>query len=493
MTVRIEHDKQNLTASRIDALDCLIIISNQDISDIESKSIGYFADIKSAIEAKTPTKGQPFKFNLLNTRLTHVCWTQINQQKTTFDQLTINRLILTEALSSKTQKLGVLLPGWSGEEKKRLQQALVSAVLSITHALPEFKRKTSPGYALKTLTFFESKQKNFSRVIATASGNNLARTLTHLPANKLTPLDLNKQIKSLAQQYNWYIHCYDLAELQKLQAGAFLAVTRASSAGAGIIKLTYTPKVDKPRKPMSLVGKGVCFDSGGLNLKPTRSMQHMNHDMAGAAAALGTLIALSELKVDFQITCWLAIADNNIGRAAYRPSDVVSAANGVTIEVVHTDAEGRMLLADTLVLADRENPAMIIDFATLTGSCVNALSTRYSGAFTNRDAYHHDIIAAGITSGERIWPFPFDEDFDQALESKVADIKQCLIEGTADHIYAARFLNRFVSSTTPWIHIDLSAAHNDGGLGHIPSDVTGFGVRFAVDFILDRDWCWKND
>jgi leucyl aminopeptidase len=201
--------------------------------------------------------------------------------------------------------------------------------------------------------------------------------------------------------------------------------------------------------------------------------------------ALGTLLALSRLKAPFAVDCWLALAQNHIGPHAYKQNDVVTACDGTTIEVVHTDAEGRMVLADTLALASRAKPHLIIDYATLTGTCVYALGTRYSGAFTNREALIAEVIAAGRESGERVWPFPLDEDYDEALQSTIADIKQCTLEGEADHILGARFLRRFVADR-PWLHIDLSAGNSKGGLAHIPTEVTGFGVRFTLGLLLDR-------
>jgi leucyl aminopeptidase len=164
----------------------------------------------------------------------------------------------------------------------------------------------------------------------------------------------------------------------------------------------------------------------------------------------------------------------------------VRAVNGTTIQVIHSDAEGRMVLADTLALAARARPALMMDFATLTGACVNALTERYSGVFANQAALHAALLAAGAASGERVWPFPADADFDAEIESKIADVKQCPIEGKGDHILAMRFLQRFVPESIPWVHVDLSSATRTGGLGHVPTDVTGFGVRFTLQFLLAR-------
>ncbi|HMD58360.1 MAG TPA: hypothetical protein VKG66_01150, partial [Steroidobacteraceae bacterium] len=182
------------------------------------------------------------------------------------------------------------------------------------------------------------------------------------------------------------------------------------------------------------------------------------------------------------------ITENNIGPNAYRPQEIVRALNGTTIQVIHTDAEGRMALADTLALAARARPALMIDYATLTGACVNALTERYSGAFTNRPAFADALLTAGAASGERVWQFPLDADFDSDLTSKLADIMQCAVDGKGDHILAARFLNRFVPETVPWVHLDLSSATRNGGLAHVPTDVTGFGVRFTLQLLLDGRW-----
>ena len=163
---------------------------------------------------------------------------------------------------------------------------------------------------------------------------------------------------------------------------------------------------------------------------------------------------------------------------------MITAANGKTIQVIHTDAEGRMVLADTLALAAREHPELIIDFATLTGSCVGALTERYSGVFSNRTTGYEHLVRAGIASGERVWPFPMDDDYDDALSSDVADIKQCASAGSGDHILAARFLSRFVPDQIPWVHMDLSASGHKGGLGAIPTEITGFGVHYTVRLLL---------
>ena len=198
------------------------------------------------------------------------------------------------------------------------------------------------------------------------------------------------------------------------------------------------------------------------------------------------VLALTRIAYPQPVDCWLAITENRIGPDAYKSRDVVTAANGVTIEVIHTDAEGRMVLADTLTLAARAEPAVMIDYATLTGACVAALTCRYSGVFGNRDAVLDAAVAAGRSSGERTWAFPMDEDFDEGIESRMADVLQCSTDNDGDHIVAARFLQRFVPHETPWLHVDLSAGHRKGGLGLVPTAQTGFGVRLTLAMLLDH-------
>jgi leucyl aminopeptidase len=324
--------------------------------------------------------------------------------------------------------------------------------------------------------------------LATAAGNNLARWLTALPPNTLDAAGYRRLLQAFARRLGLAYKFYGEAQLKRLGAGAFLAVSQGNAArDAGIVQLKYRSGRG-PRAPaVSLVGKGICFDTGGTNLKPHKSMLDMHTDMEGSAVAVGSLYALHALRSPLAVDCWLAITENRIGPSAYKPQDVVRAHNGTTIQVIHTDAEGRMVLADTLSLAADTRPRAIIDYATLTGACVYALTERYSGAFTNRPETRDLFEAAGASSGERVWCFPMDADFDADLESTVADVVQCTTEGKGDHILAARFLNRFVPKNIAWLHVDLAAGTRSGGLAHITTDITGFGVRYTLD-LLGRGW-----
>lgn len=370
---------------------------------------------------------------------------------------------------------------------QRLAQALVLTLGAGLETLPDFRKQAKTIPQQITLHIHSNSKPETKRALIEATGNGLARYLTLLPGNHLTPRLYVKRIRDLAKAEGWSMTYLDLAALKKKKAGAFIAVAQGNSGDAGgIVHLRYAPAGKSRGQTVALVGKGICFDSGGMNLKPSRYMHGMHQDMAGSAVALGCLLSLSRLKVNFAVDCWLAITENHIGARAYKQNDVVTAANGTTIEIVHTDAEGRMVLADTLTLAAKSKPALMIDYATLTGSCIGALGTAYSGIFGNHPGLLETAVRAGQASGERVWAFPHDLDFDADLQSDIADIKQCTLEGGPDHILAARFLDRFVPSTTPWLHVDLAAAANKGGLGHVTSDTTGFGVHLTINLLLDQ-------
>lgn len=403
------------------------------------------------------------------------------------------RLSLARKLAARlplaAERVGVSVAGLTPEEAGQAAEAVVAALLVGAFRLPAAKSKPAPPPALAEIRLLGLDRKlDLRRTAAAARGNNLARWLTALPGNALTPGSYRRRLEKLAESRAWRLEFLDETALKKKRAGAFLAVTQASpERDAGIARLRYTPPGGQARRrPVILAGKGICFDTGGTNLKNAKGMYGMHGDMQGSAVALGLFLALSELKVDFPVECWLALAQNHIGPRAYKPNDVIRASNGLHIEIVHTDAEGRMVLADTLALACREKPALLLDFATLTGACVYSLGTAYSGAFTNRIELAETLIRAGRESGERVWPFPNDTDYDEQLDSQVADIKQCLIPGEADHILAARFLNRFVEAAVPWVHIDLSAGEHKDGLAHVPTEITGFGVRFGLSLLLDH-------
>ncbi|WIM04528.1 MAG: leucyl aminopeptidase family protein [Candidatus Nitricoxidivorans perseverans] len=396
-----------------------------------------------------------------------------------FERLTALRKAAMLLLDESPARLAIA-PLGVGEET-----VADAAYVALTNAVPLPARKKKPATPLKTLRIADRRlaATDFSQAMTLAEANLLARELTALPPNELTPATYRKRIRQLAKARGWDIEEFGFARLKKMGAGAFCAVAQGSGhEDAAIVRLSSRPKGAKKR--IALVGKGICFDTGGHDLKPAKYMAGMHEDMNGSAVALALMQAIGDLGLPIAIDCWLAIAHNHLSPEAYAQGDIVTALDGTTIEVVHTDAEGRMVLADTLALASRqkEKPDLIIDFATLTGSMHTALGSRQSGIFASDDALGALAVEAGVLSGERVCRFPLDEDYEAALDSKVADIKQCTMEGAADHILAARFLKRFTNSLS-WLHMDISASNCEGGLGGIASDLTGFGVAWGAAFV----------
>ena len=410
-------------------------------------------------------------------------WMMLDATKSTFEAQAAVRSALQPLLAENPSELAIVVVG-DGAQRKRAAQLAVYCAWVNGAPLPERKKKPAhkPLTALHLYGYRDKEE--FAALRAQAEGNLLCRELTQLPPNELTPAAYRSRIKQLARQHGWMREEFDYEQLRKMGAGAFCAVAQGSDArDAAIVHLKYAPA--RARTSVALVGKGICFDTGGHNLKSARYMYTMHEDMNGSAVALGILLAAARMRLPVTIDCWLAIARNDISPRAYHQNEVVRALDGTTIEVVHTDAEGRMVLADTLTLAARGKPQLIVDFATLTGSMHVALGDRYSGIFATSDALAAQAVAAGRAAGERVCAFPQDADYDSALDSKIADVKQCSLEGEADHILATRFLGRFVGAT-PWIHVDLSASNCKGGLGAVAGDTTGFGVAWGIELLRDQ-------
>jgi leucyl aminopeptidase len=439
-------------------------------------------------QANGDKKNVQLAIDLPNDMGTRVSMGTLKGEATTFELLERARKLINPLLADNPAEVALLVDGFDAGQAERVSEALLAALLAATAELPSYKSTPPKKSRLARIRLFGYKAGHkFKRTFAATEGNTLVRSLSMQPPNRLTPTEYVREARKLAAANQWNVTFYDVSELKKRKAGAFLAVAQASPKDdAGILRLRYTPAKKSNKKPVCLVGKGICYDTGGLNLKPQHAMFGMHEDMQGSALALGTLLALTRLKVDYPVEAWLALAMNHIGPKAYKPNDVITAADGTTIEIVHTDAEGRMVLADTLFMVSSNRPRLIIDYATLTGTCAQAIGRNYCGVFSNREDWYPSLIDAGRASGERVWPFPMDADYDQAIESSIADIRQCAAEGGADHIIAARFLQRFVKHDTPWIHVDLSARNRKGGLAHIPTDTTGFGVRFTLNFLLDQ-------
>lgn len=484
MIAKLIENKKQISATQMDKAGHILMVLPKTVAlpkDDELSGLAQLAaalrrrDKKPAELAKTPVAVETAHGGL-------VVWVMLDTGLPAFSQHTVLRQALHILLDESPGEISLAI---SGDAVFRAQAAAVAVYVAWINGavLPSLKSKDKPKPLQAMRLFGYASTDGFAAQRAVAEGNTLCRSLTVTPPNQLTPGIYRERVRELAKDNGWKRTEYDMKKLRKLGAGAFVAVAQGSDPeDAAIVHLRR--RHPQARQTVALVGKGICFDTGGHNLKPARHMQGMHEDMNGSAVALGILLAATRLDLPVNIDCWLAIAQNHISAKAYKQNDVVTALNGTTIEVVHTDAEGRMVLADTLALAAREKPDAIVDFATLTGSMGAALGERYSGVLSNRDELLAQAVVAGKASGERMCAFPMDEDYEPALDSDIADIKQCTLDGDADHILAARFLNRFVDKR-PWLHVDLSSSNCDDGLGAVDTEVTGFGVAWGIRLLAE--------
>lgn len=316
-----------------------------------------------------------------------------------------------------------------------------------------------------------------------AEATNFARDLINIPASDMTPRRMADEARKIGRLPHLSVKIYDKRQIEKMGMGCYLAVARGSVEPPYFIHLHYRP-AGKPKKAIAVIGKGVTFDSGGLSLKTAQSMETMKDDMSGAAAMLAVMRALSVLKPSVEVHGISAVTENMPSGSADKPGDVARTMSGKTVEILNTDAEGRLTLADALTYTQKQKPDLIIDVATLTGACVIALGELCSGILGNNQKLIDRLIECGKTAGERLWQLPLVEEYKEELKSSVADIKN--IGGRwGGTINGALFLQEFVDSKTPWAHIDIAGpSWTEKELDYCPRGGTGHIVRTLLNFIL---------
>jgi leucyl aminopeptidase len=325
----------------------------------------------------------------------------------------------------------------------------------------------------------------FARHQAVVNGVVIARDLVNEPANVLGPVEFADRVREL-EEVGVEVEILDAEELAKLKMGALLAVAQGSIRPARMGVLQWHGAKSKRAKPVCFIGKGVVFDTGGISIKPAAGMEDMKGDMGGAACVVGLMHALAERKANVNAVGLIGLVENMVSGTATRPGDIVTAHSGQTVEILNTDAEGRLVLADLISYAqERFKPRLMIDLATLTGAIMVALGKEYAGLFSNDDKLAGDLLDASLTTGEKMWRMPLDKAYDKMVESKNADIKN--IGGRwAGACTAAAFLKYFVKDT-PWAHIDLAGTAMDAPKSDInPSWGSGWGVRLLDRFVADK-------
>ena len=318
------------------------------------------------------------------------------------------------------------------------------------------------------------------RAAAIAAGVCVARDLENEPGGSLTAPAFARKTVAIARKAGLKSKVWTEAEIKKQRLGGLLGVNRGSTHPPRYVELTYEPEV-APAATLAYVGKGITFDAGGLSIKTAQGMMAMKMDMSGAAAVIGAMSVLSAVAAPTRVKAYLPMTDNMLGGDATRPGDVLTIRNGKTIEVLNTDAEGRLILADALSLASEDKPDAIVDLATLTGACMVALGPSIAGLMGNDESLIDQVRAAADRSGERVWPLPLPADYTKQFDSNVADMKN--IGGNhGGALTAGLILQQFVADDIPWAHLDIAGpARAESDDGEISKGGTGFGVRTLVE------------
>ena len=329
--------------------------------------------------------------------------------------------------------------------------------------------------------FFIKIKNNIENIV---NGVFLTRDLVSEPPNYLNPEKFVSEIKKLSK-LGLKVDVFDYSKMKKIGMNALLGVAQGSKNLPYFVTITWKPNNSKNKKPLSFIGKGVCFDTGGISLKPAKFMEDMKYDMAGAGAVVGLMKTLALRKSKSYVVGAVALVENMPGGSAQRPGDIVKSYSGKTIEVLNTDAEGRLILADAIYYIDEQyKPELIVDLATLTGAIVVSLGSEYAGLFSNNDKLSEKLIKAGEIENEKLWRFPLHKNYDKLMESKVADMQNINYSGGAGSITAAQFLQRFLKNGTPWAHLDIAGmAWTKKDLETIPTGATGYGVKLLNKFV----------
>lgn len=369
-----------------------------------------------------------------------------------------------------------------GAEKTQLEIA-EGIALSNYQFIRFFKEKEKKAYQLKEIHLLNySDAKAIEKMNNSIKAVSWARDMVNLPVNYLNATKLSKEIEELGAKANFKVEVLEKAKIEALKMGGLLAVNSGSIEPPTFTILEYKPANAKNKKPLVLVGKGVVYDTGGLSLKPTAgSMDSMKSDMAGAAAVAGAIYNIALNQSDVHVIGLIPATDNRPGEIAYTPGDVITMFDGTTVEVLNTDAEGRMILADALAYSDKFDPELVVDLATLTGAAVVAIGTKASCVMGNDEAQLKKLVAAGNDVHERLVELPFWDEYYEDMKSSIADLKN-IGSRYAGMITAGKFLEHFVKA--PYIHIDIAGpSFLDGAQEYRPKGGTGVGVRLLTNFV----------
>ncbi len=429
-----------------------------------------------------------FVFNYHSLRPKKIIFINQKDNKDDFENQNIGGKVISEIKSAK--EINVIF----SNESKTLEDYYFNFFLGCFLKKYSFKKyktifkKNENTKEITNLLITSSNKIFFNKIINNVeniiNGVFLTRDLVSEPPNYLNPEKFVSEIKKLSK-LGLKVEVFDYSKMKKIGMNALLGVAQGSKNLPYFVTITWKPNNSKNKKPLSFIGKGVCFDTGGISLKPAKFMEDMKYDMAGAGAVVGLMKTLALRKSKSYVVSAVALVENMPGGAAQRPGDIVKSYSGKTIEVLNTDAEGRLILADAIYYIDEQyKPELIVDLATLTGAIVVSLGSEYAGLFSNNDKLSEKLIKAGEIENEKLWRFPLHKNYDKLMDSKIADIQNINYSGGAGSITAAQFLQRFLKNNTPWAHLDIAGmAWTKKDLDIIPTGATGYGVKLLNKFV----------
>ncbi|MBW4690535.1 MAG: leucyl aminopeptidase [Lyngbya sp. HA4199-MV5] len=401
---------------------------------------------------------------------------------------TLRRAAAISARVAKKEKckvLGISLPVWNGDAALTAQTIAEGAELALYQDTRFKSESEDKSFFVEQIELLGlgAQDEAVMRARQIASGVFLARELVAAPANFVTPITLAETAQTIAHEYGLALEILEREDCEKLGMGAFLGVAQGADLPPKFIHLTYKPE-GTPRRKLAIIGKGLTFDSGGLNIKGAGSgIEMMKTDMGGAGATLGAAKAIAQIKPDVEVHFISAATENMISGHAIHPGDILTASNGKTIEINNTDAEGRLTLADALVFAEKLGVDAIVDLATLTGACIVALGDEIAGLWSSDPEIAHQLTHAGELAGEKIWQMPMEEKYFDGMKSMIADMKNTGPR-PGGSITAALFLKQFVKET-PWAHLDVAGpVWTEKENGYNSPGATGYGVRTLVNWAI---------
>ncbi len=368
---------------------------------------------------------------------------------------------------------------------KQLLDHFIHGINLKSYKFQSYKSKKNKKF-IKITVLGKQDKKSVKNLSALEQGIFLTRNLVSEPGNILHPDEYAKRLSSL-RKFGLKVTIYNKNKLKKLGCGALLGVGQGSTRGTYLVTIEWKGSRSK-NKPLSFVGKGVCFDTGGISLKPAKFMEDMTYDMGGSAVVVGLMKNFALRKAKINAVGVVGLVENMPGGNAQRPGDIVKSFSGKTIEVLNTDAEGRLLLADAMSFTEKKyKPSLMVDLATLTGAIIVALGSEYAGLFSNNDKLSTQLHEAGNKVDEKVWRMPLHENYDKLINSSNADMQNINYVGGAGSTTAAQFLQRFISNKTPWAHLDIAGmAFSKYGGALNPSGATGYGVRLLNKFVEDN-------